>query len=114
MTGVSSSPVRTRIVGKSATMLAPEFKLALKASVRVLYTQSIRTEHVPNWKLAASLPLQISAARTNLKSSGGPAVRFKARAGRARRDKMTDASFKMGCERWGIFWLVCRVMCCYT
>jgi hypothetical protein len=41
-------------------------------------------------------------------------VRFKARAGRARRDKMTDASFKMGCERWGIFWLVCRVMCCYT
>lgn len=75
-------PIDARIVGRSAAILVPLLKLAFKASGRVSNTQEMRTEHVPNLKLAGSLPLQTFEACPNLGSSGGPTVRLKAWAGR--------------------------------
>lgn len=49
---MDSSPMRTRIVGIMDAIPAPLAKLALKASVRLSYTQSMRIEHAPNFQRA--------------------------------------------------------------
>ena len=95
----SSSPIKTRIVGKRDAMFVPLLKLALKASSRLSYMHAMRREHTPNSKFLRLVPSQAFEARMNLASPGGPIVRLRARVGSIKHvDKTIDAMEK-GCKR---------------
>lgn len=75
---MGSSPMRTRSVGIIDAIFVPLAKLALKASVRLSYTQSMRREHVPNFQRAGFLLSQFCEALLKWELSGGPMVRLRA------------------------------------